>query len=58
MHPCDTLGSRGYIGVAVTGPRTATFYGDNCQSGWGCEAGWSYPNGKDSKLWTMSVRLA
>ncbi|MEV6903181.1 sialidase family protein [Amycolatopsis sp. NPDC051372] len=58
VHPCDTLGSSGYVGVAVTGPRTATFYGDNCQSGWGCDVAYDYPHERDSKLWTISVRLA
>jgi hypothetical protein len=57
-HPCDTLGSSGYIGVAVTGPRTATFYGDNCQAGWGCEADYTYTHGRTSSLWTQSVELA
>ena len=58
VHPCDTLGSSGYQGVAVTGPRTAKVMGDNCQSGWGCAGAYAYPNTTDDRLWSATVTLS
>lgn len=57
-HPCGDLGSSGYIGVAVTSSRTAYIMGDNCQSGWGCAGGYTYPHTTDDRLWLTTVRLA
>lgn len=56
--PCSDLGSSGYMGVAVTSPRTAYVLGDNCQAGWGCRSGYgTYPRGTTDKLWITTVRL-
>ncbi|MGH8791143.1 MAG: sialidase family protein [Stackebrandtia sp.] len=56
-NPCGALGSSGYMGVAVTSPTTAYIMGDNCQSGWGCAADYSYPHGVTDLLWQSSVEL-
>ncbi|MGH3658558.1 MAG: sialidase family protein, partial [Micromonosporaceae bacterium] len=57
--PCSDLGSSGYMGVAVTSPRTAYILGDSCQAGWGCRSGYGrYPKGSSDKLWYATVRLA
>lgn len=55
---CDDLGSSGYMGVAVTSPRTVYVMGDNCQS-WGCDMkGVRYPHGTTDLLWLTTIRLA
>lgn len=57
--PCSDLGSSGYMGVAVTSPRTAYVIGDSCQGGWGCDTRYGrYPKGTTDKLWITTVRLA
>ncbi|MGH3713907.1 MAG: sialidase family protein [Micromonosporaceae bacterium] len=56
--PCSDLGSSGYMGVAVTSPRTAYLIGDSCQGGWGCNPKYGrYPKGTTDKLWFTTVRL-
>ena len=55
--PCASLGSSGYMGVAVTSPRTAYVMGDNCHTNWGCAGDYRYPHGRDDKLWITTVRL-
>lgn len=54
--PCSDLGSSGYMGVAITSSRTAYIMGDNCQS-WGCDGNYTYPHGRDDKMWLTTVRL-
>lgn len=56
-HPCADLGSSGYMGVAVTSPKSVYIMGDNCQSGWGCGGKYSYPHGTTDKLWLSLVKL-
>ncbi|GLZ33521.1 hypothetical protein Lesp02_57090 [Lentzea sp. NBRC 105346] len=56
--PCSSLGSSGYTGVAVTSPRTAYIMGDNCHTNWGCAGDYSYPHGRDDKLWYSTVVLS
>jgi hypothetical protein len=55
--PCSSLGSSGYMGVAVTSPRTAFVLGDNCHTNWGCAGDYQYPHGRDDKLWFSTVVL-
>lgn len=56
--PCSSLGSSGYMGVAVTSPRTAFILGDNCHTNWGCAGDDQYPRGRDDKLWFSTVVLS
>jgi hypothetical protein len=56
--PCSSLGSSGYLGVAVTSPRTAYIIGDNCHTNWGCAGNYTYPHGRDDKLWFSTVVLS
>jgi hypothetical protein len=58
QFPCSALGSSGYMGVAVTSPRTAYVMGDNCHTNWGCAGGYTYPNGRDDKLWITTLSLS
>ncbi|WP_433271334.1 sialidase family protein [Actinosynnema sp. CS-041913] len=53
--PCSSLGSSGYLGVAVTDGRTAYVMGDNCHTNWGCAGDYRYPHGRDAKLWYSTV---
>ncbi len=55
--PCSSLGSSGYMGIAVTSPRTAYVMGDNCHTSWGCKGDYTYPRGRDDKLWYSTVVL-
>lgn len=52
-YPCDSFGSSGYMGIAVTSGRSAYVLGDNCQAGWGCknDTAHRYPNSDDNRLW-------
>ncbi len=58
--PCSSLGSSGYMGVAVTSPRTEYVLGDNCHchTNWGCAGDYQYPHGRDDKLWFSTVVLS
>jgi hypothetical protein len=56
--PCSSLGSSGYMGVAVTSPRTAYVIGDNCHTNWGCAGNYSYPHGTTYRLWYSTIRLS
>ncbi len=55
--PCSSLGSSGYMGVAVTSPTTAYVMGDNCHTSWGCAGDYTYPHLRDDKLWYSTVTL-
>lgn len=55
--PCSSLGSSGYMGVAVLDGRTAQVIGDNCHTNWGCAGDYTYPHGRDDKLWHSTVVL-
>jgi hypothetical protein len=41
--PCSSLGSSGYMAVAVADGRTAHVLGDNCHTNCGCAGDYTYP---------------
>jgi hypothetical protein len=43
--------------VAVLDGRTAQVIGDNCHTNWGCAGNYTYPHGRDDKLWHSTVVL-